>query len=239
MPSERKMEAVLFDLDGTLVFHDQAQFLSEYFKSISSDVASLGYDPKEFLGAMDYATRVMLVNDGARLNQDLFWIKFFEYTSKFDNKIIEASDNFYIGKFKELRAFAQENSLAKKAVELAHEKGRKVVLATNPVFPMTAQLERLSWSGLSEKDFDLITSYENSHYCKPDPRYYFEICKKIDVNPQNAIMIGNDEREDMKGAFEAGLMGYLVTDCRIMAKDYYWKGQRGSFEQSLKILALI
>ena len=52
-------------------------------------------------------------------------------------------------------------------------------------------------------------------------------------------MIGNDEREDMKGAFEAGLMGYLVTDCRIMAKDYYWRGQRGSFEQSLKILALI
>lgn len=239
MPSERKMEAVLFDLDGTLVFHDQAQFLSEYFKSISAHVASLGYDPKEFLGAMDYAIKVMLVNDGARLNKDLFWIKFFEYAPKFDNKIIEASDNFYLGRFKELKAFAQENSLAKKAVELAHEKGRRVVLATNPVFTMSAQLERLSWSGLSEKDFDLITSYENSHYCKPDPRYYFEICKKIDVNPKNAIMIGNDEREDMKGAFEAGLMGYLVTDCRIMAKDYYWKGQRGSFEQSLKILSLI
>ena len=42
MPSERKMEAVLFDLDGTLVFHEQAQFLSEYFKSISTHVASLG-----------------------------------------------------------------------------------------------------------------------------------------------------------------------------------------------------
>ena len=134
MPSERKMEAVLFDLDGTLVFHDQAQFLSEYFKSISAHVASLGYDPKEFLGAMDYAIKVMLVNDGARLNKDLFWIKFFEYAPKFDNKIIEASDHFYLGRFKELKAFAQENSLAKKAVELAHEKGRRVVLATNPVF---------------------------------------------------------------------------------------------------------
>lgn len=239
MPSERKMEAVLFDLDGTLIFHDQARFLSEYFKSISSYVASEGYDPKEFIDAMTYATGIMLSNDGVNLNKDLFWAKFFEYISRYDERIVEISDSFYVGKFKELRAFAQENPLAKKAVEIAHEKGRKVVLATNPVFPMTAQLERLSWSGLCESDFDLITSYENSHYCKPDPRYYFEICKKIDVNPQNAIMIGNDEREDMKGAFEAGLMGYLVTDCRIMAKDYFWKGQRGSFEQSLRILNLI
>ena len=153
--------------------------------------------------------------------------------------MIAISDEFYVTEFKKLRESSNVNPNAQKAVELAHKDGKKVVLATNPVFPMAAQLERLSWAGLSESDFDLITSYENSHFCKPNPKYYFEVCKKIGVNPQNALMIGNDEREDMKAATEAGLMGFLATDCRIMAKDFLWTGRRGTFEQSLKILDMI
>ena len=239
MPTERKIEAVLFDLDGTLVFHDQATFLNEYFKTISAYVAKEGYDPKTFIDATMYATGVVLANEGSRPNKTIFWEKFFNYVGKQDERIIEISDEFYTTKFKELKHFAQPNPFAKKALELAHKNGKKVVLATNPVFPMAAQLERMSWSGLCEEDFDLITAYENSSYCKPNPRYYLEVCKKIGVNPQNAIMIGNDEREDMKGAYEAGLMGYLVTDCRIIARDFYWTGQRGTFEQSLHILDII
>ena len=239
MVTERKMNAVFFDLDGTLIFHDQMLFLSEYFKSISAYVAERGYDPKTFVDATMYATGVVLANDGIRSNKNVFWDKFFNYYGKNDERLVEISDEFYLTEFKNLKCFTRENSLAKKAVELARKDGKKVVLATNPVFPMAAQLERISWSGLSESDFDLVTAYENSNFCKPNPKYYIEICQKIGVNPQNVIMIGNDEREDMKAATEAGLMGYLVTDCRIMAKDYYWTGQRGTFEQSLRILNII
>lgn len=239
MALERKIQAVLFDLDGTLIFHEQTSFLNSYFKCISAYIASKGYDPKLFIDATMYATGVVLANDGSKTNKDTFWEKFLNYYGKADDKIIEISDEFYATEFKKLKEFSGANSNARKAVELAHRDGKKVVLATNPVFPMTAQLERMSWSGLTKNDFDLITSYENSRFCKPNPKYYFEVCKKIGVNPQNAIMIGNDEREDMKAASEAGLMGYLSTDCRIMAKDFFWTGQRGTFEQSLRILDMI
>ena len=239
MALERKMNAVFFDLDGTLIFHDQALFLNEYIKAISAYVASKGYDPRAFVDATMYGTGVVLANDGERTNKNVFWDKFFNYYGKYDERIIEISDEFYVTEFKKLKCFARENPFARKAVELAHRDGKKVVLATNPVFPMTAQLERMSWSGLTADDFDLITAYENSSFCKPNPKYFIEICKKIGVNPQNAIMIGNDEREDMKCATEAGLMCFLATDCRLMAKDYYWTGQRGSFEQSLRILNML
>ena len=239
MATERKIHAVLFDLDGTLIFHDQAVFLKEYIKTISAYVASYGYDPKLFVDATMYASGVVVANDGLCTNKKLFWEKFFNYFGKYDEKIIEMSDTFYVTDFKALKTVSRENSLAKKAVDLAHKDGKKVVLATNPFFPMTAQIERMSWSGLCESDFDLITSYENSSFCKPNPKYYLEVCQKIGVNPQNAIMIGNDEREDMKAAFDAGLMCYLVTECRIMAKDFLWTGQRGTFEQSLRILNII
>lgn len=239
MPAERKMHAVLFDLDGTLVFHDQSFFAKEYFGSLAAYVSERGYEPKAFIDAVIYASGVVVANQGIRTNKEIFWDKFFNYYGKYDENIIKISDEYYVTDFKKLRAYIRENPFAKSAVDLAHKDGKKVVLATNPLFPMTAQIERMSWSGLSESDFDLITSYENSSFCKPNPNYYFEICKKIGVNPHNAIMIGNDEREDMKAATEAGLMCYLVTDCRIMAKDFYWTGQRGTFEQSLRILKII
>lgn len=239
MPLERKIKAVLFDLDGTLIFHDQSCFLREYFKSISFYVSQRGIDPKAFLDATMYASGVVIANDGVHTNKALFWKKFFEFYGKYDESIIDASDEYYVTKFKNLRQHSAPNPHAKAAVELAHKDGKKVVLATNPLFPMTAQIERISWSGLSPEDFDLITSYENSNHCKPNPQYFLDVCKAIDTHPFNTLMIGNDEREDMKAAFEAGLVCYLATDCKIPAKDYEWTGQQGAFEQCLKVLKTI
>lgn len=242
MSNAREINAVLFDLDGTLIFHDQSRFLSEYFKSISAFVESRGLDAGRFVHSTKVATVFMLNNDGSANHKEVFWREFLRAYGESEltaEEIINVSDEYYLTEFKALRQIATANPNAKRAVDLAHKNGRKVVLATNPVFPMTAQLERLSWSGLCESDFDLITSYENSSFCKPNPEYYFEICRKIGVAPENAFMIGNDEREDMKGSSEAGLMGYLATDCRIIANDFYWTGQRGTFEQSLRILDII
>jgi FMN phosphatase YigB (HAD superfamily) len=101
---------------------------------------------------------------------------------------------------------------------------------------MAAQLERISWIGLEESDFDLITSYDNSKFSKPNPDYYRDICEKIGVAPENCLMIGNDERDDMKAATEAGMKCFLVTDCRIMSDHFVWTGERGSFEQALHML---
>ena len=236
MPLERKIKAVLFDLDGTLIFHDQTCFLREYFKSISFYMSQNGIDPKPFVDATMLASGVVIANDGVHTNKALFWKKFFEFYGKYDERIIELSDEYYVTRFKNLRQHSAPNPNAKAAVDLAHKDGKKVVLATNPLFPMTAQIERMSWSGLTPEDFDLITSYENSNHCKPNPQYFIDVCKAIDVHPRNSLMIGNDEREDMKAAFEAGLVCYLATECRIPAKDYKWKGQQGPFEKTLSLL---
>ena len=49
-------------------------------------------------------------------------------------------------------------------------------------------------------------------------------------------MIGNDESDDMKGAAMAGLECFLVTDHRILSENFVWTGERGSFEQMVKML---
>ena len=90
----------------------------------------------------------------------------------------------------------------------------RVILATNPVFPPSAQRARLSWIGLTPEDFDHVTHYENSHYCKPNVAYYEEILRTIGASPEECVMIGNDAKEDT--AVEAlGVQVFLLTDCLL------------------------
>ncbi|MBQ7836879.1 MAG: HAD family hydrolase [Clostridia bacterium] len=85
--------------------------------------------------------------------------------------------------------------------------------------------------GLSENDFDLITSYDSDCYCKPNPKYYLSICERMGVDPEDCLMIGNDEREDAYAANAAGLDTYLVTDCLIPNDEYATDCRRGTFEE--------
>lgn len=236
MTERPEIKAVLFDLDGTLLPMDISIFAKEYFKGISAHMAPYGVAPEQMIGLTRKGIEAMVHNDGTHSNEKVFWEAFFTELGENREDLEKVASEFYCDGFKRLRSATDSNPRARDIIDAAHQNGKKVVLATNPVFPMAAQLERISWLGLSESDFDLVTSYENSHYCKPNPDYYHEICEKIGVAPENCLMVGNDEREDMKAASEAGLNCFLVTDCRIMSSHFVWTGERGSFEQALHML---
>ena len=55
----------------------------------------------------------------------------------------------------------------------------------------------MAWVNLAPQDFELVTYYDNSTYCKPNPKYYEEIFRKIGVKPQECFMVGNSVAEDM------------------------------------------
>ena len=55
----------------------------------------------------------------------------------------------------------------------------------------------MRWEGLSPKDFDYYTTFENSGFCKSNLSYYREILQKIDCKPEECLMFRNDVSEDM------------------------------------------
>jgi HAD superfamily hydrolase (TIGR01549 family) len=231
--------AIFFDLDGTLLPLDQSYFVKHYFKNIAAYGSTFGIDPNKLVESVYAGTEVMITNDGKRSNREVFWDRFFEVYGERLEEFEGLMDKFYTEGFRNLREITSENPHAAQIIAAARGAGenkRKVVLATNPVFPMVAQIERLSWIGLSESDFDYITSYENSGLCKPNPEYYVDICRKIGVEPQNCLMLGNDESDDMKGASMAGMDCFLITDRRVMSDNFVWTGERGSFEQALRMM---
>ncbi len=211
------IRAILFDLDGTLLPMDQERFMKGYFQLLAANMAKSGYEPKKLIDAIWAGTAAMVKNDGKRTNEKVFWEKMAESYGPGVYDDIPLFDAFYRGDFQKAKSFCGFNSDAARTVRQAREMGYQTALATNPVFPMVAQESRLGWAGLALSDFELCTSYENAGYCKPNPLYYADIARRLNLDPKECCMVGNDTTEDLAAA-EIGMQTFLLTDCLIHKK---------------------
>lgn len=230
------INTILFDLDGTLLPMDQEKFVNGYFKMLAAKLAPYGYEPQQLINAILAGIEAMIKNDGSQLNEDAFWKRFVEiYGDKVltDKPVFE---DFYKNEFQDARSFCGFNPKAAETVRSLKDKGYRVVLATNPLFPSIATESRIRWAGLEPSEFDLYTTYENTPYCKPNLDYYRDILKRIDCRPEECLMVGNDMGEDM--VVEAlGMQAFLLTDCLINTqKKDITAYPHGSFEQLLSML---
>ncbi len=228
-------KAILFDLDGTLLPMDYDEFSKGYFHLLSKVVAPYGYEKEPFLSAMMQGVASMVKNNGEVPNCDRFWETF---SGLLDTKIydlIPVFDDFYETDFNKTASLTQPNPLAKEAVRIAGEKAEAVVLATNPLFPISAVTSRLSWLGLIPEDFDLVTDYENSAFCKPNPAYFVEITETLNIAPEDCLMVGNNVVEDILPAQKLGLGTFLVTDC-LIAEAPLPDCPQGSFSDLIQFL---
>lgn len=230
------MKAILFDLDGTLLPLDEKLFVDIYFTELSKVFSEYNIESNKLVEAIWTATHEIIKNDGKRTNEEAFWEKFKSIINIDLLNIKEVLEKFYANEFfTNLKKCSTENNLAKVAVNLAKKNGRKVVLATNPVFPIDA-LVRLKWTGLDIDDFDYVTHYSNSSFSKPNPKYYLDLCKKLNVEPKDCLMIGNDERQDIFAASSAGMNCYLVTDYLYTYPECKVNCEKGSFKDLIEKL---
>lgn len=218
------IKAVLFDLDGTLLPMDQDEFVKAYFGLLAKRLAPLGYEAKKLYQVLWNGVAVMVKNNGSSVNESLK-----------DKAFI---DEFYEKEFNQVQAVCGFRKEAAEVVKMVQAFGKSVVLATNPLFPHTATENRMRWAGLKPEDFAFYTTYENSKYCKPNPKYYEEILQKLDLRPQECIMIGNDFGEDIVPTEKLGIQSFLLTDCLIHkgSQDISAYPQ-GGFEELKKYLA--
>lgn len=209
-----KITTILFDLDGTLLPMDQNIFTETYFGLLAKKMMPYGYEPKELVSAVWNGTSCMIKNDGSVTNEQAFWKRFVEIYGDKVKEHYHLFEDFYENDFDNVKDSCGENPKAKELVLKLKERGFRIALATNPIFPAVATQKRIGWVGLKPEDFEFYTTYENENYCKPNIKYYEDILNRLGVSPDECLMIGNDATEDMV-ASELGINVFLLTDCII------------------------
>ena len=227
----------LFDLDGTLLPMDMEYFTKLYFSALCKRfVPVLKVDSDTLIKAVWGGTKAMTMNDNSRTNKEVFWETASAVCGMDLTQYIEQFDDFYLNEFIAAKEATGFTPFAKKSVELIKQNGGRLIAATNPIFPEVATRRRLEWAGVSFDDFEYVTFYENSGSCKPNLKYFEQICEKCNINPSESLMVGNDVDEDMCAA-ALGFDTYLITDCIVNRENKdYSKYRQGSFEDFYKFL---
>lgn len=210
------LKYVIFDLDGTLLPMDQEAFVKVYFTELTGKFCPmLKLKDEQLIKGIWKSTNAMIKNDGSEPNIKAFWKSMTKLYGKGILNYVKEFDSFYQNEFFETKKVSGYNPNVPEAIKTLRRKGYTLAAATNPIFPEIAIATRMKWAGVGKEDFALVTTYENSSTCKPNPAYYEEIMGKLKAEPDQCMMVGNDVDEDILAAKAAGMKTYLVTDCLI------------------------
>lgn len=226
---------LLLDLDNTLLKNDVSVFADVYLKALGDhiDQSTSGQIRQHIL----LATQAMTAKDTPALTLEQVFDRSF-YPGIGINKVDvwDSMQIFYDQVFPTLKSVTAARPAAKRLVEYGFEKKYKVVVATNPLFPRIATLQRLDWADLpiSSYPFDLISSYESFHFAKPQPAYYTEILAQLGWLPLPAVMIGNSLEDDVGPASTLGIpVFWLKEDHESLPEGVHPLSAAGTIEQAL------
>ncbi len=109
-----------------------------------------------------------------------------------------------------------------------HKRGKKIYLLSNAQSSFT--VPELKLTGLYDK-FDGILISSDEQCCKPDKAFFEILFNRYNLKKAESIMIGNDERSDIKGANDFGIdslyihtsispkLGGKTPDCKFFVPD--------------------
>ena len=232
---------ILFDLDGTLLPMVQDEFVKFYMPLLAKSYMNAGVslDPKKFIGAVWAGYEAMVKNDGSCTNREAFW-SYIEPELPIPTEESEKiALDFYADEFNQAICTTKPNPVSNQIVKRAKERGFETYLATNPVFPRCATMNRIRWAGLDAEDFKVITTYETCTYCKPNPEYFRGILEEFSLDPSECLMVGNDVAEDLS-IRSLGVKTYLVTDTMENKKNLPIDAEyMGTLDELLKFMETI
>ena len=209
------IKAVLLDLDNTLIHNPDRAFAMAFLRlgeSFFQEKLSLSNFHKPLRAAINAMST--LDADPTLLNHTRV-VQHLAEAAHTDAATVDAAvDEFYATVFPALRDCIQPVNGAKDLIAHLQAEGYAVVIATNPLYNAHALELRLEWAGLNS-DLDhyaFVTHAQNVHTAKPNPAYYAEILARVGIEPDEAAMIGDGQKNDVRPAQQVGMYTYHITD---------------------------
>ncbi len=188
------IKAVIFDMDGVL-FDTERVYLESWIKVF-----------KEYGYTMTKEMYIPLMGTGRKNVKEVFKktfgdnIPIEEMYLKKDELLFKAIDN-------------NEVPLKLGAIDILcylKKEGYKIALATSAKRDrVTKQIKANNMNNM----FNAIVCGDDVVNSKPDPEIFLKAAKKLDVNPENCVVI-EDSLAGIKGANKGGMKGFHVEDLK-------------------------
>ncbi len=203
---------LLLDLDDTLIDSNMDVFIPAYFQALAKTLSG-NVSPEIMLPALMAGTKAMMANDDPALTlREVFDAKFYPKLGTDRETLQPVIEHFYDEIFPTLRHLTMPRTEAIRMVDRSFANGYRVVVATNPLFPLKAIQHRLRWAELPPEKYPyaLVTSYEHFHFTKETVAYYSEIMGQLGWPEDPVIMLGDDIGRDVEPSIKAGLPIFWV-----------------------------
>jgi FMN phosphatase YigB (HAD superfamily) len=227
---------LLFDLDDTLLGSNLEEFIPRYTQSLAQKLAK-SVEPKRMIEALMNATRAMAANDRPdRTLKFVFDEHFFTALNIQREEVQGEIDEFYEQDYPKLQNLTISYPQAAEVVAGAIDRGYEIAIATNPLFPKTAVLQRLAWAGIDPERYpvQVIGNYESFSFAKPKMEFYIEILGQMGWPDGPVVMVGDDEAMDIAPARELGFATFhLQTEPMQHENDNSERHVQGRLEDVL------
>ena len=137
------MQNILFDLDGTLLPMNQEKFVTFYLPLLAEKMKKYDISTNDLISAVWKGFYAMVANDGHQTNEDAFW-EAFDAVTGWERTVVEPDvTDFYQNEFNQAVVSTDPTGMAAEIIHTLKEQGKKIYLATNPVFPECATMNRI------------------------------------------------------------------------------------------------
>lgn len=210
-------KTLLFDIDDTLLGNSMDSFLPSYLKALAKHLSAY-VPPDRMVPQLLAATRRMEENNLPDCTlEKVFSAAFYPALGYRQEDLADTLVEFYENIFPTLANVSEFRPEASRVIDSVLAEGYQVAIATNPLFPRRAVEHRLAWAGLpvDRYPFNILTSYENFHFAKPNPAYFAEILAQLGWPDGPIIMVGDDTERDIAPARRLGLATFQVNSSKI------------------------
>jgi FMN phosphatase YigB (HAD superfamily) len=204
---------LLIDLDDTLLPGSTKKFLPIYVSALA-DYLDLPVPKEKIIETLYWATYDSLAATQIdKTIQMQFNQRFYPALGTTADAQVERIKTFYAEEFPKFSPVNEPDPQVIALIESAFQKGYHVAIATNPIFPKAATYQRLRWAGISPEDYplEIITTYEDFHFGKPNPIFYLEVIAQIGWPETGYVMIGDSKEMDIQPAKSLGIPTYWLN----------------------------